>query len=48
MASTANLEQMTVMELTTWLEQQGIPKDFCDIISGRSSYVHPDLVGCYI
>ena len=30
----ANLEQMTVVELTTWLEQQGVPKDFCDVFSG--------------
>ena len=29
-----HMEQMTVVELTTWLEQQGVPKDFCDVFSG--------------
>lgn len=35
MTSNPDFDDMTVTDLITWLEQQGIPSEFCDIFSGR-------------
>ena len=38
MASNPDFEEMTVMDLTTWLGQQVIPSEFCEIFSGVYAY----------
>ena len=39
-----DFEDMTVMDLTTWLGQQGIPSEFCAIFSGNISLNSKQIV----
>ena len=32
--SCEDIGRMTVVDLTSWLEKQGIPQEFCDAFSG--------------
>lgn len=39
MASTDTLSSMSTVELGLWLEEQGIPKEFCEKFEGKFSFV---------
>ena len=39
MASTDTLSSMSTIELGLWLEEQGIPKEFCEKFEGGCSSV---------
>lgn len=40
MASTDTLSSMSPVELGSWLEEQGIPKEFCEKFEGECSVVY--------
>ena len=38
MESNPNFERMTVVDIVEWLQEQGIPTEFCDAFSGTSDF----------
>ena len=47
MESDLGVESMTVVELSKWLEQQGIPDQYREKFEGALVYTHPGLVMFY-